>query len=77
MISTNELRPMGDLFAAPREGIQRGVSHVNAAADKLAEGEITPENMIEVMQAETLVKANAAYLRSVQNVLGSLLNTRA
>lgn len=77
MISTSELRPMSDLYAAPREGIQRGLNRVNAAAGNLAEGKVTPGNMVDVMQAETLVKANAAYLSTVENVLGSLLNTRA
>lgn len=77
VISSVEPRSSADLFAAPLEGMRRGMERTNRAAENLAEGEITPENVVGLMQGEALVKANAAYFRTVENVLGSLLNTRA
>lgn len=68
---------MPDLFAAPRQGIQRGFEQLGAAAEQIAQGEISPENVVQQIQAEILVKANVASARTADEILGSLLDTLA
>jgi hypothetical protein len=66
-----------DLFAAPLEGIRRGVAQVGEAAQKIAQGDVSPENVVAQIQGEILVKANAAVLRKTDEILGALLDTTA
>jgi len=65
------------LFAAPREGIARGIQQMNAAAARVAEGDLSPENVVAQIEAEVLVKANVAAARTADEILGSLIDTLA
>ena len=77
MISPSEPRARTDFFAAPLEGIRRGTNRATAAANSLAGGEIDAEQIVELMLAQKVVKANAAYVRTADDLLGTLLNTQA
>lgn len=77
MISSVGSSGMPDLFAAPLQGIQRGMEQMSEAAQQVAEGDISPENVVQQMQAEILVKANVAAARTADQILGSLLDTLA
>lgn len=77
MVSSVTSSGMPDLFAAPRQGIQRGVQQLNAAAEQIAAGDVSPGNVVQQIQAEMLVKANVVAARTADEILGSLLDTLA
>lgn len=68
---------MPDLFAAPRQGIERGIQQMNTAAAAIANGDVSPENVVQEIQAAVLVKANAVSARTAGEILGSLIDTLA
>ncbi len=65
------------LLAAPLQGMQRGMQQLNTAAARVAEGDVSPENVVQQIQAEVMVTANAVTARTVDQILGSLLDTLA
>lgn len=65
------------MHAASLEGMRRGVDQAGAAAQRMAEGEITPDNAVGMIEAEMLVKANAVAARTIDQLLGSLLDAKA
>lgn len=77
MISSVGTSSSPDLFAAPRQGIQRGIEQLNTAAGRIAEGDLSPENVVQEIQAEILVKANTVSARTAGEILGSLIDTLA
>jgi hypothetical protein len=82
LVDTTMISPAGasgpdNLFAAPLEGIRRGVAQAGDAAVKIAQWDVSPENMIAQLQGEVLVKANAAVLRTADEIFGALLDTKA
>ena len=64
-------------FAAPVDGIRRAITQAGAASEKLADGEITPENMVALLEAKALVKANAASIRTADEIRRTLLDETA
>lgn len=46
------------------------------SGERIAEGDLSPENMIGLIEAEAMVKANAVVLRSADELLGSLLDVK-
>ena len=48
-----------------------------AAAENMANGDISPENVVQQIQAEVLVKANVVAARTADEILGSLIDTLA
>ena len=77
MISPLGSQPRMDLFAAPLEGMRRGAARLNATAENIARGEVTPENAAGLIQAGILAKANAVAVRTADEILGTLLDTTA
>lgn len=77
MVSSIRSSGNPDLLAAPRQGMQRGFEQLGAAAQSIAQGEITPDNAVQMIQAEMLVKANVVAARTADEILGSLLDTLA
>jgi hypothetical protein len=77
MVSSVGSSGMPDLFAAPRQGIQRGFEQLGAASQQIAQGEITPDNAVQLIQAEMLVKANTVAARTAGEILGTLIDTLA
>jgi hypothetical protein len=65
------------MFFSPLEGIRRGVSQANAAAAGIAQGDVSPENMVGLIEAGVQVKAGAAVERAADQTLGSLLDAVA
>jgi hypothetical protein len=66
-----------ELFEAPRQGMQRAFAQAGDAAQRIAEGEVTPDNMVDLLEAEALAKANAAVLRSADDMIGWLFDEQA
>lgn len=58
-------------------GLHRASSRLSAAAQSIAEGGPDVAAAVETMQARTDFKANAAVLRTADQMLGALLDIRA
>jgi hypothetical protein len=57
--------------------MSRGVSQANAAAAGIAQGDVSPGNMVGLVEAGIQVKASAAVERAADQTLGTLLDTVA
>jgi hypothetical protein len=66
-----------DLFAAPLEGMRRGLAQAGQAAEKVASGDLSPENVVAQIQAGVLVKANAVAVQTADELLGSIIDLKA
>jgi hypothetical protein len=66
-----------ELFEAPKQGLQRAQAQANDAAQRISAGEVSPEAMVDLLEAETLAKANAATLRAADDMIGSLFDKLA
>lgn len=77
MVSSLSPSAHSNLFAAPLQGIQRGMQQMGAAAQRVAEGDVSAANVVQQIEAEMLVKANVVAARTVDEILGSLLDTLA
>lgn len=61
-------------FGSAMKGMTRSVEQFNKAAGKIASGDLSPENMVDMMQSEKMVKASTVALRTQDEVIGTLLN---
>ncbi len=79
MISISSIGPNAstNLLSAPAQGIRRGIAEANGAAQKIAEGEISPDNFTALIQAGIEIKANRAVAITADEMLGSLLDRKA
>jgi hypothetical protein len=77
MISPIASQGRMDLFAAPLEGMRRGAAQAGQAAQNIAAGDLSPENVVAQIQAETLVKANAIAAKTAAGILGSIIDLKA
>ncbi|PTY07442.1 flagellar biosynthesis protein FlgE [Opitutaceae bacterium EW11] len=68
---------LGSFLVYPQQGIDRAFSMANAAGKKLADGDLDPESMIDLDQAQMMVKMNVAVMKTGDEMLGTLLNVRA
>ena len=66
-----------NLFTAPVQGIKRGVSEAGAAAQKIAEGDLSPNNFTSLIQAGIEIKANRAVAITADEMIGTLLDRKA
>lgn len=66
-----------NIFDAPTQGIKRGLDEANGAAQKIAEGEISPDNFTALLQADIAIKANRAVAVTADEMIGTLLNRKA
>jgi len=65
------------LLSNPLEGMRRGFQQASDASAKIADGDVSPENMVSMIQAEVLVKANAVVAQTADKLLGAFLDTKA
>lgn len=73
---TASLGSINHLFASAQEGIQRAVKQADVASDRLAHGDIDPQPVIDLDEAAILVKLNTVSLRTGDEMLGTLLDTK-
>jgi hypothetical protein len=57
--------------------MKRGLNEANGAAQKIAEGAITPDNFTALIQAGIEIKANRVVAVTADEAIGSLLNRKA
>ena len=77
MITTVGPNVSADIFTAPAQGIKRGVEEANGAAQKIAEGAITPDNFTALIQAGIEIKANRTVAVTADEMIGSLFDRKA
>jgi len=65
------------LFNAPAQGIKRGLDEAGTAAQKIAQGDISPDNFTALIQAEIAIKANRTVAVTADEMIGTLLNRKA
>jgi hypothetical protein len=65
------------MFFSPLEGMRYGVSQANAAGAGIAQGDVSPENMLGLIEGQVQVKASAAVARTADQTVGTLLNALA
>ena len=65
------------LFNAPAQGIKRGMDEAGTAAQKIAEGDLSPNNFTALIQAGIAIKANRTVAVTADEMIGSLLNRKA
>lgn len=66
-----------NLFTAPTQGIKRGMNEASAAAQKIAEGDLSPNNFTTLIQAGIAIKANRTVAVTADEMIGTLLNRKA
>lgn len=67
----------GNLYDTSAQGMKRNVNDANVAAQKIAQGEVTPDNFTALIQADISLKANHAVAVTADEMVGSLLNRKA
>ena len=75
--SSSQYHGQLELFEAPRQGMQRAFSQAADSAERIADGEITPDNMVGLLESEALARANAAVLRTADDMIGWLFDEKA
>lgn len=66
-----------DAFATAVQGLRRATSQANSAAQRIVEGEIEPRPIVELKSAEHGFKANAAVIRTLDEMDERLLDILA
>ena len=77
MITSTGNYSTSNLFANPLLGMRKAVEQANDASEKIADGDISPENIVSGMEAQIQMKANVATLRVADSLIGTLLDRRA
>lgn len=77
MISSLGTSGASNLFDAPVQGMKRSIGDANTAAQKIAEGDISPDNFTALIQAEVQLKANRTVAVTADEMIGTLLNQKA
>jgi len=77
MITTVGPNVSAGIFTAPVQGIKRGMDEANGAAQKIAEGAITPDNFTALIQAGVEIKANRTVAVTADEMIGSLFDRKA
>lgn len=76
MISPTGTGSAPTYYNAPMRGINRAVEQINKAGQKIAEGDVSADNMVDMISSEKLMKASTVALRTQDEVIGSLLNVK-
>lgn len=64
-------------FSSAHAGIQRGLSRVATAAQSIAEGDIDPQNSVDLIEGQRMMEMNIKVLQTADEMLGTLLNAKA
>jgi hypothetical protein len=57
--------------------MKRGIGEANAAAVRIASGEVTPDAFTALLQAGITIKANRVAATTADELIGTLLNRKA
>jgi len=65
------------MFGSSLDGMRRSQRNLEEAAHGIARGELSPERMVSLIEAEGSFKANAAVMRTADRMVGTILDTVA
>ncbi len=68
---------VNNLFDMPAQGIKRSLGEANNAAQRIAQGDISPDSFSALMQAGVSLKANRAAAITADEMIGTLINRKA
>jgi hypothetical protein len=57
--------------------MKKAMTQANVAGESIANGDVSPENMVSLDEASVEMKANAVTLRVADEMIGTLLNQKA
>lgn len=77
MIAAANQNVSAGLFNAPAQGIKRGLDEAGTAAQKIAQGDMSPSNFTALIQADIAIKANRVVAVTADEMIGTLLNRKA
>ena len=64
-------------YTAPVSGMRRAEQQANTAAESIASGDLSAENMVSLNESKIMMKANAATLKAADSMMGTLLDEKA
>mgnify|MGYP000961932689 CR=1 FL=1 len=77
MISSLGTSVSSGLYDAPLQGIKRSLEDANSSAQKIASGDLSPDNFSALLQAEVQLKANRTVAVTTDEMIGTLLDKKA
>jgi flagellar basal body rod protein FlgG len=63
-----------NMLANAQEGMQRSMEQVNAASESIANGDLDPGNMIDLMVGQRTYAMNAKLVKTADQMMGTLLD---
>ena len=57
--------------------MQRAFAQAGDAAGRIADGDVSPDNMVDLLEAGTLAKANVAVMHAADDMIGWLFDEMA
>jgi len=63
------------VFGAPLDGMRQSQRKLEEHSGRIARGDLSVENVVGLMEAEGLYKANAAAARTAGQMIGTILDT--
>ena len=64
-------------IASAQEGMRRGFARFSTAAEAVAQGNLDPGNVVGQIEGQRTYEMNAAVLKTADEMLGTLLDTKA
>jgi hypothetical protein len=77
MISSVVSELPANAFISSAQGIKRSLAEAGGAAQKIAEGDLSPNNFTSLIQAGIEIKANRAVAITADDMVGTLLDRKA
>jgi hypothetical protein len=77
MISGVQSSRLLGLFGAPLDGLRRSQRKLEENAQAIARGDLSPDNIVGLIEAEKSFKANAVVVRTADRMVGTILDTLA
>ena len=65
------------LFGAPLDGLRRSQRKLEEDAEAIAQGDLSPEKIVGLVEAEHSFNANVVVVRAADRMVGTILNTYA
>ncbi len=76
MISSVPTASSANATAIAQEGMRRGLAQFGTAAAAIAQGNLDPSNVVGQIEGQRTYEMNAAVVRTADEMLGTLLDTK-
>jgi flagellar hook protein FlgE len=65
------------MFSETLDGMRRSQRRLEESAGEIAKGDLSPDKVVSMIEAEHAFKANAAVARTTDRMIGTILDARA